>query len=104
MPRYITQKVTKFSFVMPVFDNDTVDKEIYYEVRGCYRDLMIPCEDRHMVAYNVYGWQYVKQTWKLIGVGEYYQEAKEIAEKYDKKMVKRLGIYCEDMGNKREYA
>lgn len=90
MPRYITQKVTKFSFVMPVFDNDY--------------DLMIPCEDRHMVAYNVYGWQYRKQTWKLIGVGEYYQEAKEIAEKYDKKMVKSLGIYCEDMGNKREYA
>jgi hypothetical protein len=90
MPRYITQKVTKFSFVMPVFDND--------------HDLMIPCEDRHMVAYNVYGWQYRKQTWKLIGVGEYYQEAKEIAEKYDKKMVNSLGIYCEDMGNKREYA
>ena len=98
MPRYITQKVTKFSFVMPVYDNDQ-----HVTSTRCH-DLMIPCEGRHMVAYNVYGWQYRKQTWKLIGVGEYYQEAKEIAEKYDKKMVKSLGIYCEDMGNKREYA
>lgn len=101
MPKYITRKVTKFSFVMPVFDNDIRDID-----DGYYRwpyDLMIPCEDRHMVGYNVYGWNYNKQAWKSIGIGSYYKEAKEIADKYDKKMVKRLGIYCDDMGNKKGY-
>ena len=97
MPRYITRKVTKFSFVMPVFDNDvSSDEDDWY-------DLMIPCEDRHMVLYNVYGWNYYKQAWKGIGTGAYYEEAKEIADKYDKEMVKRLGIYCDDMGDKKAY-
>lgn len=97
MPKYITRKVTKFSFVMPVFDNDMRDtKEGYYE-------LMIPCEDRHMVEYHVFGWQYISQQWAKIDYAGYYEEAKEIADKYDKKMVKRLGIYCDDMGDKKGY-
>ena len=97
MPRYTTRKVTKFSFVMPVFDNDIE------ETKDNYYDLMIPCEDRHMVGYNVYGWNYDKQSWEGIGIGDYYDEAKEIADTYDKKMVKKLGIYCDDMGDKKSY-
>ena len=97
MPRYTTRKVTKFAFVMPVFDNDIE------ETKDNYYDLMIPCEDRHMVGYNVYGWNYDKQSWEGIGIGDYYDEAKEIADTYDKKMVKKLGIYCDDMGDKKSY-
>ena len=97
MPRYITRKVTKFAFIMPAYDYDTaVDDTNWY-------DLMIPCEDRHMVGYNVYGWNYNKQSWKGIGISDYYDEAKEIADTYDKKMVKKLGLYCDDMGDKNSY-
>ena len=99
MPRYITRKVTKFSFVMPVYDND-----VYLaNSNGEWRELMIPCEDRHNVGYSVYGWDYKKQVWNIIDIGDYYDEAKEIADKYDKKMVKELGIYCDDMGDKKSY-
>ena len=38
-----------------------------------------------------------------IGIGDYYEEAKEIADKYDKKMVKKLQLYCDDMGDKKGY-
>ena len=97
MPRYITRKVTKFSFVMPVYDNDAVI------TKDGWRDIMIPCEDVHSVGYNVYGWDYTKQAWKNIGIGDYYDEAKEIADKYDKKIVKKLEVYCDDMGDKEGY-
>ena len=94
MPKYITRKVTKFAFVMPVFD---------YDMSTERHDLMIPCEDKHMVGYNVYGWNYNEQTWKGIGIGDYYDEAKSIADEYDKKMVKKLGVYCDDMGDSKSY-
>ena len=97
MPKYITRKVTKFAFVMPVYDYDIVTNDT-----AC-RDLMIPCEDRHMVLYHVYGWNYKNQTWKGIGIGDYYDEAKIIADQYDKKMVKKLGVYCDDMGDRKSY-
>ena len=97
MPKYMTRKVTKFAFVMPVYDYDITPH------KGGVQDVMIPCEDRHMVGYNVYGWNYKKQSWKGIGIGDYYDEAKEIADKYDKKMVKKLGVYCDDMGDKKSY-
>lgn len=97
MPRYITRKVTKFAFVMPVYDHDTaVDDNDWY-------DLMIPCEDRHMVLYHVYGWNYNEQTWDSIGIEDYYDEAKDIADSYDKKMVKLLGVFCDDMGDSKSY-
>ena len=86
MPRYITRKVTKFAFVMPVYDyNITLHED------GAH-DVMIPCEDRHMVGYNVYGWQCISQRWNIIDIASYYEEAKEIADEYDKKMVKKLGV------------
>ena len=97
MPKYMTRKVTKFAFVMPVYDYDITPH------KGGVQDVMIPCEDRHMVGYNVYGWNYKNQSWKGIGIGDYYDEAKEIADTYDKKMVKKLGVYCDDMGNKKSY-
>ncbi len=103
MPRYITRKVTKFSFVMPVYDNDVYLANSERVPGGEWRELMIPCEDRHSVGYNVYGWDYKKQVWHIIDIGDYYDEAKEIADKYDKKMVKELGIYCDDMGDKKSY-
>jgi len=77
-----TCKVTKYAFVMPVYDYDIVDNPS----TGYFTDLWIPCEDKHMVSYNVYGWVYEEQSWECIGSEDYYQGAKEIADKYNKKM------------------
>jgi hypothetical protein len=91
---------------MPVYDNDVYLTNIVPDTgppSGEWRELMIPCEDRHSVGYNVYGWDYKKQVWHIIDTGGYYDEAKEIADEYDKKMVKELGIYCDDMGDKKSY-
>tara|TARA_R110000744_G_scaffold8984_2_gene29253 strand:- start:1295 stop:1522 length:228 start_codon:yes stop_codon:yes gene_type:complete len=62
---------------MPCYDYDCIDSTHY--------DLMVPC-DEDWVVYDVYGWDFLNQSWKTIGTEGFYEGAKEMADKYHKEM------------------
>ena len=73
------ERVTRFAFIMPLFDAFSVDE-------------FIPCSTKDAVLYRVYFWDSDTQEWTEVYETEDYDAASRVAKRRHTVTCKRLGV------------